>query len=105
MKIDSEHLEDWLDDRGYNNASTISDLNDRIEQLESMVQILCKRVVISETVLQYAIQGRIGGYEQEKGKRMELYITGEPVEPKPTMFERIEEIINQEVDTDQPWLN
>jgi hypothetical protein len=107
--MDWDTFEDFLIDMGFihSGSSKLTDAEDRTEQLEAMVMILCRRVVVMEDVIKYAIQSRIGGYEQEPGKRMELYITGEPIEPKPTMFDRIEEIIKQEteVDNDQPWLN
>ncbi len=101
-----DEFEDFLIDMGFVQSSSgaVTDIESHTEQLEDMVKILCKRVVIMEEVMKYAIQNRIGGYEQN-GNRMDLHITGEPIDPKPTMFERIEEIIKQEVDTDQPWLN
>ena len=106
MKIDSEQLEDWLDDRGY---SSSDDLEQRLGEAEAVISALLKQAALQDRVLKYAIQRRIDRYEMQPNGSMILHMNGEPpkIPDRPSIFDRIEEIIKADSidDLDQPWLN
>ena len=109
MNIDSEQLEDWLDEHGYITTSTTSDLESRLVESEAVISALLKQAALQDRVLKYAIQRRIDRYEMQPNGSMILHMNGEApkIPDRPSIFDRIEEIIKADSidDPDQPWLN